>query len=272
VSSATNLVDGDDANGVQLDIYVYRRADGHLSRVSTTADGRQPAVGSHFDATISGDGRLVAFTSTAELNCPGAPRDERSRPRIAFTNMYSKELDAGRLTCVSRAADRGSSNGVSDSPSLDGNGTWIAYVTDATNLGYRDGNGARDVVVQDLRTGRVRLISHDDRGLAANGPSWHPVLSATGQYVAFVSSASDLLCWRRCSPADMDLNLVPEVYLFDTISGNMRRLSTDGTGEWWAASRGPAFDKALTVVALSSSQPISPSDLTGDEDLFILAL
>jgi hypothetical protein len=44
------------------------------------------------------------------------------------------------------------------------------------------------------------------------------------------------------------------------------------TGDWWGASRGPAFDRALTVVAFSSSQPVSPSELTADEDLFILAL
>ena len=50
-SSATNLVDGDDdANGVQLDIYAYRRADGHMARVSTTAAGLQPAAGSHFES------------------------------------------------------------------------------------------------------------------------------------------------------------------------------------------------------------------------------
>ena len=83
-SSATNLVDGDDdANGMQLDIYAYRRADGHMARVSTTAAGLQPAAGSHFDPTISADGRLVAFTSSADLNCPQPPHAHRKGTRIA---------------------------------------------------------------------------------------------------------------------------------------------------------------------------------------------
>ena len=63
-----------------------------------------------------------------------------------------------------------------------------------------------------------------------------------------------------------------DVYLYDTTNSSMRRLSADGAGGWWASSRGPAFDRTGTVVAFSSSQPTSPSDLTGDEDLFILAL
>jgi Tol biopolymer transport system component len=105
-SSATNLVDGDDANGVQLDIYAYRRADGHVARVSTTAGGLQPAAGSHFDPTISGDGRLVAFTSSADLNCSQPQHAHGKGTRMALKNVYLKDLDSGRLVCVSHGGAR----------------------------------------------------------------------------------------------------------------------------------------------------------------------
>jgi hypothetical protein len=60
--------------------------------------------------------------------------------------------------------------------------------------------------------------------------------------------------------------------VLDTLTGTMRRLSAGGGSEWWAASRGPALDGPATFVAFSSSHPVSPRDLTSDEDLFISSL
>jgi Tol biopolymer transport system component len=269
-SSATNLVDGSDANGIELDIYVYRRDTRRMSRMSTMSDGEQPAVGSSFDPALSGDGRRLVFTSSADLGCPRSTSTGRRQLPSFTANIYLKDLETGRIECVSRGMNGRAANGPSSGASINRDGLRIAYVTEATNLGLRDRNHARDIVVQDRRTGRIELVSRAGPGVTANGPSWRPAISSNGRSIAFVSSASDLLCRRRCRSGTLDRNLVADVYLFDTTEETMRRVSTDDTGEWWAASRGPALDSAATLVSFSSSQPVSAGDLSGDEDLFVL--
>jgi Tol biopolymer transport system component len=61
-SFASNLVSGD-SNGYK-DVFFRSLNSGNTSRVSVDSDGDQ-ANGESFDASISGDGRYVAFTSLA---------------------------------------------------------------------------------------------------------------------------------------------------------------------------------------------------------------
>jgi Tol biopolymer transport system component len=271
-SSATNLVDASDENGAQRDIFVYRADIKRLSRENLTSDGRQLAAGSSFGSAISGNGRVIAFTSDAPLGCPVVESSARATGHVkALFHVYIRDLETGRTTCMSRRNNGHAGNGHSYSATLDRDGLRLAYVTDATNLGFQDRNGSRDVVVQDVRSGAISLVSRAANGRPANGPSWHPALSANGQFVAFDSNASDLLCQRRCSDEKKDINLLSDVYLFDIAAQAMHRLSGGNPLEWWAASRGPALDDTGSVAAFSSTQPIAPDDLSGDEDLFITA-
>ena len=116
-----------------------------------------------------------------------------------YTNVYARDLKAGLTTCVSQAARGEAGDGPSYQAATDTDGMRVAYVTEATNLGWRDNNHTRDVVLRDLRTTGITMISRAAPGRVANGPSWRPVMSSTGRYVAFVSGSSDLICRRRCS-------------------------------------------------------------------------
>ena len=64
-SYATNLVPDVDGNGAASDVYAVTVATRAIARVSTTSTGHQQAKGASFGPSISGDGRLVAFTSSA---------------------------------------------------------------------------------------------------------------------------------------------------------------------------------------------------------------
>ena len=272
-SLATNLVPGEDNNGPRSDVYVYQADTGQVSRVSVTDLGMQPTEGAHYDPGISGNGHQVVFTSSADLGCPPLPTADRARMAPAiYTNVYVRDLRGEHTRCVSQTPRGEAANGPSYSAATDGSGTRVAYVTHATNLGFRDSNRTRDVVVQDLQAGTLDIVSRSIEGRSANGPSWRPVMSSAGRYVAFVSVGSDLMCRRRCPQQEADVNLIPDVYLLDTELNAMRRVSSGGGAEWWAASRGPALNATATVIAFSTSQPQSRTDESVDEDLCVLRI
>ncbi|WP_199930642.1 TolB family protein [Streptomyces sp. CB02923] len=94
---------------------------------------------------------------------------------------------------VSVAADGTQGNGFSGDPKLSANGRFVAFSSEATNLGPADTNGHQDVYVKDLRTGKVDLVSVGSDGTLGDGLSGSPEISADGRYVAFYSGAANLV-------------------------------------------------------------------------------
>jgi hypothetical protein len=151
-----------------------------------------------------------------------------------------------------------------------GGGRLVAFVSQATNLVPRDTNRAADVYLHDVDTGQTTLVSRSARGGSATGSSRLPALSADGRFVAFVSDAADLACVGRCPSRLLDLNLVADVYVFDTLRHALARVSgARARSPWWEVSTGPSLDAAGRVIAFSSRHPIDPSDVTHDFDLFV---
>ena len=67
----------------------------------------------------------------------------------------------------------------------------------------------------DGEAGTVVVVSRADGGGTANGASYSPAISADGRFVAFQSDASDMACVRDCPRATEDINLLPDVFIFD---------------------------------------------------------
>ena len=85
----------------------------------------------------------------------------------------------------------------SGEPAVSSTGRWVAFGSRATNLVPEDTNGRTDVFVRDRSNGlteRVSLSSGNDSfpGSQGNGSSFQPDISADGQYVAFLSWATNL--------------------------------------------------------------------------------
>jgi Tol biopolymer transport system component len=261
-SSASNLVDGPDANGTGDDVYALETASMTFKRISLDSAGVQSPQGASFSPAISADGRYVAFTSTA-------PLDGTSRAGERAVNVYVRDTRLGRTTRVSVAADGGPPNGPSYGAAISGDGRYVAFVSEATNLvRQRDRNRARDVFVRDTVTRVTELVSRSASGGPANGPSSHPSISRDGRIVVFQSDASDLACAARCSDAERDINLVADIFAYDRSTGRTRRVS-QGLLPWSEPSVGPSVDGSGTVIAFSTRHPIDAADDRDDYDLFV---
>ena len=137
-----------------------------------------------------------------------------------------RDLRRNRTIYVSRASGaRGKgANNSSYAPALSGDGSVVAFHSDATNLDPADRSERADVYVRDLRTNRTVLVSRATgaRGAHGNGASEGASISADGRYVAFVSRA------RNLHPDDTDGRR--DVFVRD-LRRNVTRLVSQGPGE-----------------------------------------
>ena len=97
----------------------------------------------------------------------------------------------GITTLVSRA-DAAPADGNSFNPSISGNGAYVAFDSQATNLSTEDDDAVTDVFVRDRMNGVTTLISRGARPAPANGDSVDPSISSSGLKVAFTSDADNL--------------------------------------------------------------------------------
>jgi hypothetical protein len=160
-------------------------------------------------------------------------------------------------------------DGASHGPSISRDGRFVAFVSEATDLVRGDRNRSPDVFVADMQDRSTVLISRSARGGTGNGPSGSPAISADGRFVAFQSAASDLMCARRCPAAVEDVNLLPDVFLFDRAAQRMLPMSGDPAGGWAEESVAPQLDASGEIVVFTSRHPIDASDMRHDFDLFV---
>ena len=138
-SRATNLVEGD-TNGFQ-DVFVHDGQTGQTTRVSVASDGMQGTYRSgHDGVSISADGRFVAFQSDATNLVPG----DNNATKDVF--VHDRETGQTERVSVPSAGTQGNSD--SSQPSMSGDGRFVAFTSQATNLVAGDTNGSWDVFVR----------------------------------------------------------------------------------------------------------------------------
>jgi Tol biopolymer transport system component len=268
-SAATDLVDGAHVAGNTVGVYLIRRASGVSVRLNVSSAGQVPA-GQSVSPTVSADGRYVAFMSRADLTCAGEPTCPREPPdRNGVADVYLRDTATNTTTRVSRGHSGRDPDGPSYDPAVSGDGRYVAFVSEASNLTSDSSKHAANVYVRDMVTGVTELVSRNARGRQANGPSIHPAVSHDGSMVAFQSLASDFLCKDQCQNGQRDINLVSDVFVHDRRTRRTIRASADDGEEWMEGSRAPSLDETGLVVVFASRHPLNEQDEAHDEDLYI---
>lgn len=211
-SDASNLTPGD--VNERTDVFVRDLLTGQTTLVSV-ADGGGPANSVSSSPAISEDGRYVAFMSIASNLVPGDTNDR--------TDVFVRDLVNGTTTRVSVASDGRQADAGSLYPAISGDGRYVAFDGNATNLVAGDTNGVGDIFVHDRTTGHTTRASVASGGAQANIQSIHPALNRDGRFVAFASFATNLV------PGDT--NGMFDVFVHDLHTGQTERISVanDGT-------------------------------------------
>ncbi len=181
-SDATNLVAGD--NNDWSDIFVYDRQTDTIERVSVTNGGGE-ANGDSLEASISADGRYVAFQSDATNLAAGDGN--------VATDVFVYDRQTGVIERVSVANAGTEANGNSELPSISADGRYVAFESDASNLVSGDTNGFTDVFVYDRQTDTIVRVNVAADGTQGNGPSSSAAISADGSQLVFESEATNLV-------------------------------------------------------------------------------
>jgi Tol biopolymer transport system component len=269
-SAGTDLVPGRDENGSWQDVYAFDPVTRAVRRVSVDSRGAQHADGAGYAPAVSGNGRYVAFTSTADLEGSADRREPRagSSATQGPPQVYVRDMELGITTRASSDAHGKPLDGGSFAPSISRDGRYVAFGSTTTKLAEGDRNRSADVFVRDLHSRTTVVVSRSANGGTANGQSRNPAISGDGRFVAFQSEASDLVCFR-CPPALLDVNLLSDVFLFDRTAGLMTWVSAVAAGGWPEESGAPQLDADGSVVAFTSRHPIDQQDTRNDFDLFV---
>jgi len=158
----------------QHEIWLYDTATMTFTRVTVASDSNRES----WSPSLSGDGTEAAFESDSDFLGQGIPYGQHE------IWLY----DAATMT-VTRITVASDSSRYSWSPSLSGDGTRVAFISDSDFLGQGIPDGQDEIWLYDVTTmtvTRVTTASHSNRD------SYGPSLSADGTKVAFESN-SDFL-------------------------------------------------------------------------------
>lgn len=146
---------------------------------------------------------------------------------------------------------------------------YVVFQSGASNLVNNDTNGYTDIFVYDRVSHTTERVSVASDGTQANGPSTSAAMSADGRYVAFFSSASDLV--------PDDTNKVSDAFAYDRVTHTTQRISLSSSG---TQADGPSSSFGTIsisadgqhIVFRSDASNLVPNDTNGNSDIFLASL
>lgn len=158
------------------DIFLYDSQNPKLKRLSVTASGAEREQGTESASrviapSISGDGNFVAFATTAG-NMVG--EDTNKQQDVFVVNTMSGAVKRVSVGTNGQQGNADSPAGQGEKIAISFNGSWVAFSTNATNLGS-------GIILKNVESGEIRVVSTDKAGVG------RPAISRNGGYLVFGS-------------------------------------------------------------------------------------
>jgi uncharacterized repeat protein (TIGR01451 family) len=236
-------------------------APGFTELVSLSSAGVQGDQDSQ-TPSISDDGRFLAFVSLAENLVAGDTN--------VATDVFVRDrlLGTTERVSVSSAGRQGNGNSgllnLMGGPSISGDGRFVAFSFEASNLVRGDRNVNPDVFVHDRLTHETTRVSVATGGAEANAGGSEPTISRDGRIVAFLSNADNIV---------PDANFTADVFVHDRQTGVTERISqapdgSDANGQSLFAPRLSADGRFVYYSSFASNLVAGDPD-NGDVDAYL---
>ncbi len=253
VSSASNLVPTD-ANEI-ADIFLLDRVTGVIDRVNVSDDGVEadrPSIGE--TPSISDDGRFAVFNSSATTLV-----DE---PLIS-DNVFVVDRQLGTIKRITVALGGGEGFSITRESVISGDGSAVVMSTASPNFVTNDNDFISDILVFDMATEQLELVSVGSAGIKGNGESTFPSISDDGRFVAFQSDANNLVAG--------DSNNVTDIFVYDRTLDVIERVSLNDNGfQGNGESVSPRISgNGRFVTFRSSADNLVAGDNNGFPDIFV---
>jgi Tol biopolymer transport system component len=178
-------------------------------------DAPPRGAGISFPNDLSGTGRYESFTSTARL-VAGDTDDQ--------VDIYVRDHLTDATERISVAASGGNPNGRAWASSISGDGRYVLFTSEATNLVTSGPTPAGfNLFLRDRMIHSTRLVDVTSDAAAPNAPVTDIDLSANGQAALFDSTASNILPGSSTGRRD--------VFVHDLGTGATERVSVSNTGD-----------------------------------------
>ena len=254
-SRATNF---EAEGGGDRDVFV-RIDSSDTTRLVSRRTGNTGAVAGagndSFDPAINSDGTKIAFTSEDPF--------DTTNDTNTHNDVYVRDDGAmtRTTTLVSRAHDGGDPVGNlgSQEPAINGDGTKVAFSTQAFNLADGDTSSTLDIHVRDITNGTTEFASRGGAGDAAgDADSSRPAIDGAGDTVVFRSLATNL-------SNDDPEGGTTDVYLRDLANDETALVSrASAPGNAGLTGSNPALSADGTVVTFTSGDDAATPDDADD--------
>ena len=237
------------------DIFVHDRQTGLTEFVSVSSTG---SIGDSdsYDPRISDDGRYVAFFSFATNFVAG--------DTPSSGDVFVRDRWTGQTECVSVDSGGNLGNGTTYLNDMSADGNRIVMTSYADDLVAGDTNGFLDVYLHERSTGLTTRMSTGLAGAEPDDGSYGAALSADGNWVVFLSYATNLV--------PNDTNGFEDAFLRELATGQVQRVNTGPGG---VEADQPAGYTTLSgdaryVAIETGASNLAAGDNVGTQDVLVL--